>query len=96
MDLDIEMAIEICTELVAANVGWLRQALSLVNQIDDATFSSSPKGLPPHRVGSHLRHVLDFYECFLRGLEVSRIDYDTRKRDETIERDRRLAAAKIC
>lgn len=96
MDLDIEMAIEICRALVSANVGWLRQALSLVNQIDDATFSSSPKALAPHRVGSHLRHVLEFYECFLSGLEFSRIDYDARKRDETLERSRHFAAAKIC
>jgi len=90
------MAIEICRELVSANVGWLRQALSLVNQIDDATFSSSPQGLAPHRVGSHLRHVLEFYECFLSGLEASRIDYDARKHDETLERNRHSAAAKIC
>jgi hypothetical protein len=33
----------------------------------------------------HLRHVLEFYQCFLDGL-TSRIDYDARKRDEVIER----------
>lgn len=81
--------------LVAANIDWLRQALSLVNQIDDATFSTSPQGLAPHRVGSHLRHVLEFYECFLAGLAVSRIDYDARNRDEMLEQSRQAAAAKI-
>lgn len=105
------MVIETCTDLssghthpngaasyalVATNIDWLQQALSLVNQIDDATFSSSPKGLAPHRVGSQLRHVLEFYDCFLGGLELSRIDYDARKRDDTLERSRHSAAAKIC
>lgn len=84
------------TELIATNVAWLKQALSLLQQLDDATFRSSPQGLAPHRVGSHLRHVLEFYECFLDGLASSRIDYDARKRDESIERSRQSAVASIC
>jgi len=102
------MAIETCPErstarrnteayhaLVTANIDLLQQALALVNQIDDATFSTSPGGLAPHRAGSHLRHVLEFYECLLVGLPLSRIDYDARNRDETLERSRQAAAAKI-
>ena len=91
----IEMAIETCKELVQVNIGWLRQALVLVAQIDDATFSTSPAGLAPHRVGSHLRHVVEFYQSFLKGLAASRIDYDARKRDEAIERNRQVAGACI-
>src|SRR5271169_5877558 len=69
------------SELIATNVTWLQQALSLLDQLDDETFGSAPKLLAPHRVGSHLRHVLEFYECFLEGIAFSRIDYDARKRD---------------
>ena len=87
---------ETCTELIASNVGWLQQGLSLLGHIDEATFVNSPPGLAPHRVGSHLRHVLEFYECFLDGLDASQIDYDARKRDDLIERSRHVAAAKIC
>lgn len=83
------------TELISTNVAWLKQALSLVQQLDDARFSSSPPGLAPHRVGSHLRHVLEFYQCFFDGLATSRIDYDARKRDESIERGRQSAVASI-
>jgi len=82
-------------ELVATNVAWLRQALSLVQRLDDATFRSSPQGLAPHRVGSHLRHVLEFYQCFLDGLATARIDYDARKRDESVERRRQSAMTSI-
>jgi hypothetical protein len=46
-------------------------------------------------VGGHLRHILEFYECFLDGLAASHIDYDARRRDETIETCRAMAAAKI-
>jgi len=93
--LIIKMAIETCKELVQANIGWLQQALTLMDQMDDETFSTSPPGLAPHRVGSHLRHVLEFYQCFLDGLVTSRIDYDARKRDESIERRRQSASTSI-
>jgi hypothetical protein len=89
------MAIDTCKELIRVNVGWLRQALTLVDRMDDETFSTSPPGLAPHRVGSHLRHVLEFYQCFLDGLATSRIDYDARKRDESIERRPQSATTSI-
>ena len=82
-------------KLIGINVGWLRQARTLVDQMDDAAFATSPKGFEPHRVGSHLRHVLEFYECFLDGLPTGRIDYDNRQRDVTVEKSRRAAVARI-
>jgi hypothetical protein len=84
-----------CNELIAINVGWLRQALSLLDEMSDATFATSPRELAPQLVGGHFRHVLEFYECFLDGLESSRVDYDARKRDEAVEQSRWAAAARI-
>ena len=83
------------TELIATNVTWLKQALSLVQQLDDVTFRSSPQALAPHRVGSHLRHVLEFYECFLDGLRSLTVDYDARQRNCSVENNRDAAAEKI-
>jgi len=91
----VRMKVETCSGLVAANVGLLQQARSLVDRMDDATFSTSPKGFAPHRVGSHLRHVLEFYDCFLEGVATSRIDYDARKHDETLERNRHAAGVQV-
>jgi hypothetical protein len=82
--------------MVEINLGWLRQILLLLGDLSDNEFSTSPRGLAPHRVGSHLRHVLEFYECFLGGLRFGQIDYDSRQRDETLENSRYAAAAKIC
>ncbi len=81
--------------LIEANVIWLRQAQELLEQISDSTYTASPQAIAPHRVGSHIRHILEFYECFLDGLESSHIDYDARKRDVTIETSRLTALAKI-
>ena len=81
--------------LIATNVRWLRQALRLLERLDDTVYAATAPGLAPHRAGAHLRHVLEFYQCFLDGLESSHIDYDARRRDESVERSRNTAAVTI-
>src|SRR6059058_2814236 len=81
--------------LIETNVRWLRQALRLVGRLDDTAYATTPRGLAPHRAGAHLRHILEFYRCFLEGLESSHIDYNARRRDETIEYSRDAASAAI-
>ena len=67
----------------SANVHVLRQGADLLSRIDDTTFR--------HAIGAQLRHTLDFYGSFLRGLPGRRIDYDTRERDPLVESSRRIA-----
>src|SRR6516165_6518814 len=81
--------------LTATNIRWLRQALHLLERLDDSVYSATAPGLAPHRAGAHLRHVLGFYQCFLDGLDSSHIDYDSRRRDESIERSRHTASIAI-
>ena len=76
------------TVLIQINIRWLRQALRLLDIVDESTYRTT-------RTGAHLRHVVEFYQCFLDGLEFSHIDYDARRRDETIERLREAAAQAI-
>lgn len=45
--------------------------------------------------GGHLRHCVEFYRCFLDGLDSGFIDYDARPRDPVIEMDPRAAAAAL-
>jgi|ERR1051326_3933775 hypothetical protein len=81
--------------LIEINVRWLRQALQLLGHLNDIAYTTSPRGMAPHRVGAHLRHILEFYRRFLEGLADSHIDYDSRRRDPLIERSREHAAAAI-
>jgi hypothetical protein len=81
--------------LIRMNIGWLRQALDLLVVIGDESFATTPEGMAPHRVSGHLRHIIEFYECFLDGLVCSHVDYDARQRDATIERSRQAAMARI-
>src|SRR5438067_10408126 len=81
--------------LIEMNVRWLRQALQLLDRLDNAAYSTTPRGLAPHRAGAHLRHILEFYRCFLEGQASSHIDYDARRREEAIEYSRDAASAAI-
>ena len=81
--------------LIQINVRWLQQALQLLDRLNDAAYTTSPRGMAPHRAGAHLRHIVEFYQCFLAGLHDSHIDYDARHRDGLIETRRDYAALTI-
>jgi hypothetical protein len=72
----------------------LKQGRDLLGQIDDQTFL---RAIPPmfnYGIGSHIRHCLDFFSCFLAGLAARRIYYDSRERHEALEKDRGAAVQK--
>lgn len=81
--------------LIEVNTRWLLQAGALLEKISDEAYACMPAGVEPHRVGAHLRHILEFYDCFLCGMRTGYIDYDARRRDPVIERSRAEAARRI-
>ena len=72
--------------LIEANRLSLGQALSLLGALTDAQYAP---------VGGQIRHVIEFYECFLDGLGSGRIDYDARQRDLSIDGSRDVAAGRV-
>ncbi|MBI1762766.1 MAG: DinB family protein [Acidobacteria bacterium] len=81
--------------LLAANLQVLQQGLDLLAQVDDEQYTLTAGSLFAYGVGSHLRHCLDSYACFLHGLPRGRVDYDQRQRDELTAQDRRHASARL-
>ena len=74
--------------IAVQNIFFLEQGLDLLATLDDADYARS---FPPAfecGIGAHIRHIVDHYDCFLRGLDTGRIDYDRRQRNERIESDR--------
>ncbi len=76
-------------------IGLLEQAIGLIEQIDDDVYVSTSPLSPRGSIGGHLRHILDFYQGFLAGIESGRINYNLRHRDALIERERRYAIITI-
>ena len=61
--------------LSARNIAAIDQGLELIEAL-----RGSNGGDGGVRVAPHFRHCIDFYDCFLRGAETGRIDYDARAR----------------
>ena len=83
------------TGLIADNIRYLEQALTLLRDIDDVTLTYVDPPRFASGVGAHLRHNLDHFRSFLDGLDTRRIDYDARERDVRIEINGEYAAEKI-
>jgi uncharacterized damage-inducible protein DinB len=81
--------------MIGELVEVLQQGRDLLKQIDDNIFLCTIPPMFNYGIGSHIRHCLDFYSCFLHGLETGYIDYDSRGRDERIEKDHARAIQKI-
>lgn len=78
-----------CLSIASQNLHFLAQGLELVHTLDDGQYAAAEANRSS--VGAHLRHVIDCYRCFLRGLERGEIDYDARQRDPRLETERSVA-----
>ena len=83
------------SRLVGGCVEVLAQGLALVERLDDELYADTGGLHVRGGVGPHLRHCLDFYQSFIKGVRVGRVDYNRRERDALVERDRACAAARI-
>lgn len=65
----------------------LNTAINLLKVMDSQNYNNCCVGPYHSSVGSHIRHVLDFFDCIIRGLDQNHIDLTDRKRDKRIASD---------
>ena len=74
------------------NLDLLEQASAAA--MDLASVYEKPLAGGRSSIGTHMRHVVDHYDCLISGLADGRIDYYTRNRDHLLESDsRRVVSA---
>ncbi|MGI9627955.1 MAG: DinB family protein [Longimicrobiales bacterium] len=74
------------------NLDLLEQAAAAAKDLASIYETPLPGGRSS--IGTHMRHVVDHYDCLLSGLAEGRIDYYTRNRDSLLESDsRRVVSA---
>ena len=71
--------------LLRANLHYLKQAVALLDRLDDGLFSQPVANFYGSSVGGHLRHCIEHYLSFLTGTENGKVDYDDRKREVRLE-----------
>lgn len=83
--------------LLSGLVEVLRQGIELLNRIEDRDYTTMEENeiVGSTSVGAHVRHCLEFINCFLEGTENGRIDYDKRVRNRRIENERVFAVTEI-
>lgn len=75
--------------LLNALISELERGTRVLEATGDFTFRRFANG--SGSVGAQFRHVLDFVDALLRGIERDRIDYSDRERDPRVETDRKYA-----
>lgn len=65
----------------------LSKSISLLKLLNNENLSNC--SIPPYYscVGSHIRHILDLYDCILEGYANKSIDLTNRRRDEKMHND---------
>ncbi len=71
----------------------LQQELDLVGVLSAQQYSAAAKGPFTSSVGMHLRHNLDHFEAFFKGLSACEVDYESRGRNTMIEESPEVAAS---
>ena len=71
------------------------QVIELLQTIDNEIFCQPLETFNGSSVGQHVRHIIDFYLCLIRGCKEDNIDYDKRQRNPLIERDPKVAIAEL-
>ncbi len=72
-------------DLIEANLFLMNQAGRLLERMEDGVYGEPIEHLFEATVGQHVRHCLDHYASFVRGLLGGVIDYDQRERVASLE-----------
>lgn len=63
----------------------LNRGVQLVNCISDSDYSNTNTAPYYSSIGTHMRHILDVFDCIFEGLESGDINLIQRKRNELAE-----------
>ena len=82
------------SNLINFNIDTLSKILFVIETLE-SVWSRKNKNFNNETIGRHIRHIIDFYLCFIGDIDSNFIDYDARKRSAKIESDISFARYKI-
>lgn len=69
----------------------LNEIKLLLHQLTNEQYTFNAKLLSTASIGQHVRHILEFYQSVIKGLETNCINYDHRERNFLVETDKDAA-----
>jgi len=79
------------TNLISAALNLLNQLEDSIQQTREEDFRETCLILNNSTIGQHVRHTLEFFLCLIDAVSSKKLDYDKRKHDKFIEKDKKLA-----
>lgn len=76
-------------EIVKSTIENVESCVDFLENISDNTYTTVSFG--NSSIGSHIRHIIEYYESFFRDVTFLEINYDKRPRNKQIETNRLLA-----
>ncbi|MDO5977296.1 hypothetical protein [Flavivirga spongiicola] len=70
--------------IIESTLNTLQKSQYLLDHLDDDILSNTSVSPYNSSIGSHLRHILDFYDCIL-NIKKGCVDLTARKRDNKVE-----------
>ncbi|MCF1422654.1 hypothetical protein [Mangrovimonas futianensis] len=71
--------------IISATLQTLSKSRILIENLDDQILINASIGPYYSSIGSHLRHIFDFYHCIIDGVKSNHVDLTYRKRDKEVE-----------
>ncbi|MFD0862328.1 hypothetical protein ACFQ1M_08900 [Sungkyunkwania multivorans] len=82
-------------QILAATISTLSKSKDLLQHLKDEQLCDASVSPYYSCVGSHIRHILDFYDCIIHGLPNELIDLTARKRDLRVQEDCAYAISNV-
>ncbi len=83
------------TVVINSLLNTLYKSKNLLIELNDNSYCCKEVGPYYSSVGSHIRHVLDFYKCIFKGLDSKHVNLTLRDRDKVVENDCNCAISEI-
>jgi hypothetical protein len=83
-------------DLVIASQDMLIQGLGLLFNIWVETYCRLAEAPYSASIGGHYRHVLEYFQCVIRGIRCGAINYDARERNPRLETEVTYATIATC
>lgn len=77
-------------QLAKATFEILSQLINLLEQMRDEEYVQPLEVISQNTIGKHVRHIVEFYEEMLKGIDTGTINYDARSRNLELETDKKL------
>ncbi len=72
-------------------INLINQLIIHLNRIPESEYGKKLQTLGNSSIGEHVRHIYNFPECLLRGIQTGVVNYDKRIRNTQIETNREYA-----